>query len=405
MTSGPLAQQLKQALQHENLRAFLAMIRVGEGTADVLGYRRMFGGGQFEGFADHPRKANTVALGAKQYTSTAAGAYQFLARTWDECRDALQLPDFSPPAQDLAAAYLIRRRGALELVLAGEVAQAIAKCAAEWASLPGSIYGQPTRTMTQALASYQAAGGRIGSAPASKPEPAPAGATVATPNAALPAASNPKENTTMGASLLWGLAASLINVFTPLAREKITKEVARHTDNPEVAQQVANDVVNAARTLTGKDDPIDAVAAARQDPVALRQIEDQCLATIDRLAPVLDKMAQWDAQAWDAEERSRDTAAKRAAAEGVDLAPMLANWAVKGMFAMIAVLATIVVVQIIWSPDHKAAAELTTSLTALIMLAAAKVNTVFDYRFGSSRSSGAKDVVIGELSRRPGRRE
>ena len=42
---------------------------------------------------------------------------------------------------------------------AGRIEAAIAKCNREWASLPGSPYGQPTRTMAQALATYDAAGG------------------------------------------------------------------------------------------------------------------------------------------------------------------------------------------------------------------------------------------------------
>lgn len=142
-----------------NVRAFLAVIRAGEGTADANGYRRMFGGALFDGFDDHPRRAITKTSRGQTLTSTAAGAYQFLSRTWDECRAALDLPDFSPASQDRAALYLIRRRGALSNVLAGEFEEAVRKCAKEWASLPGSTYGQPTTTIDQARAIYEAAGG------------------------------------------------------------------------------------------------------------------------------------------------------------------------------------------------------------------------------------------------------
>ena len=93
-----------------NLRAFLYMIRHCEGTAGENGYRTQFGGGLFDSFADHPRQAITRTLGGKPITSTAAGAYQFLARTWDECAKALGLPDFSPASQDAAATFLINQR-------------------------------------------------------------------------------------------------------------------------------------------------------------------------------------------------------------------------------------------------------------------------------------------------------
>lgn len=136
-----------------NLRAFLLTIRHAEGTAGLSGYRMLFGGRLFESFADHPR----VLVELSGYRTTAAGAYQILSRTWDGIRAGL--PDFSPASQDIAAARLIRRRGALADVYAGRFAEAIRKCAGEWASLPGSPYGQPTKTMQQVAAAYAAAGG------------------------------------------------------------------------------------------------------------------------------------------------------------------------------------------------------------------------------------------------------
>lgn len=157
MSPADLREQCATALLSTNLRAFLDVIRAGEGTADADGYRRHYGGRLFDGYADHPR----VAIKAGQWTSTAAGAYQFLSRTWDEAAKALALADFSPASQDLAAVFLIRRRGALADAMAGRLDKAIAGCAKEWASLPGSPYGQPTRTREQAHATYAAAGGRL----------------------------------------------------------------------------------------------------------------------------------------------------------------------------------------------------------------------------------------------------
>ena len=140
-----------------NMRAFLWMIRVGEGTANARGYNTLYGGGQFTDLSKHPNKAIT----AGNYTSTAAGAYQFLYKTWKEVSAKLGLTDFSPQSQDIAAVEKIRERGAYDLVIAGKLQEAIAKCAKEWASLPGSPYGQPTRTLAQATTSYKSAGGTL----------------------------------------------------------------------------------------------------------------------------------------------------------------------------------------------------------------------------------------------------
>lgn len=135
-------------MDSNNVQAFLKLIRTGEGTLDAGGYSRLFGGGSFAGYNDHPR----ISVKASGYTSTAAGAYQILSRTWDDLKaSGYDLPDFSPANQDKAALALIKRRGALADVTAGRWKQAIAKCNREWASLPGSPYGQPTLSMSRAI--------------------------------------------------------------------------------------------------------------------------------------------------------------------------------------------------------------------------------------------------------------
>jgi lysozyme len=147
--------ELVHALTLDNVRAFLWMIRKGEGTQGEDGYRTMFGGETFDSFADHPRQLVTRG----SLTSSAAGAYQFLARTWDALVKQYGFADFSPKNQDLGCVALIKGRGALDDVIAGRFEDAIHKCAKEWASLPGSPYGQPVVTMAQARKQYEGAGG------------------------------------------------------------------------------------------------------------------------------------------------------------------------------------------------------------------------------------------------------
>lgn len=150
---------LKIALENKNVFAFLRMLRHGEGTLSIDGYRIMFGGDRFDSYMDHPRVAVTRKLGGKPITSTAAGAYQFLSRTWDGLVKQYGFKDFSPANQDLAAVALIKGRKALEDVIDGRFEQAILKCNKEWASLPGSPYGQPVVTMLKAMQVYESSGG------------------------------------------------------------------------------------------------------------------------------------------------------------------------------------------------------------------------------------------------------
>lgn len=148
-------------LNNPNVQALLRVIRAGEGTSGPNGYRTLFGGGLFESYADHPRQAITRKMGGRSITSTAAGAYQFLASTWDETARLMKLPDFSPRSQDLGALGRIAARGALADLKAGQFDSAIKKIAREWASMPGSPYGQPVISWDRARALYASAGGTV----------------------------------------------------------------------------------------------------------------------------------------------------------------------------------------------------------------------------------------------------
>jgi len=158
-----------------NVAAFLLTIRKAEGTAGANGYRTLFGGRLFEGWADHPRLAQrfTDKAGRQLWTS-AAGAYQFMAvspvpgsasstkvNTWDRIAARLGLPDFSPESQDAAAVELIREAGALGDVEAGRFDQAVGKVRRIWASLPGAGYAQPERSMEELRTAYLNAGGYL----------------------------------------------------------------------------------------------------------------------------------------------------------------------------------------------------------------------------------------------------
>ena len=137
-------------------RALLNTIRYAEGTwkdGEDKGYRIMYGGGQFQDLSRHPERVIV-----KRYTSAAAGAYQFLPKTWKGVAKELKLSSFEPRHQDQAALHLVELRGALkEIDRKGLTRNAMAKLASEWASFPTwtgrSAYGQPVKS-PQDLASF-----------------------------------------------------------------------------------------------------------------------------------------------------------------------------------------------------------------------------------------------------------
>lgn len=158
-----------------NVSAFLAMIQWAEGTARHGDpYRVLYGHAEWSGdLSAHPaelgwpgvRLTDLQCSGAglsPGCISTAAGAYQITRSTWRGLRSRLGLVDFGPDSQDAAAIELIRERGALDLVRAGDLTSAVARVRRVWASLPGAGYaGQSMRSIAELESAYTNAGGAL----------------------------------------------------------------------------------------------------------------------------------------------------------------------------------------------------------------------------------------------------
>ena len=159
-----------------NVVAFLDMIAASELGANLLnadtddGYRVIVGSTSMRPiliscYAQHPRIEVRTPFG----WSDAAGRFQIMAAspnrirsaTWDWASHAVGVTDFAPIAQDKVCIELIDHRGALDLVKAGRIPDALTKCRQEWASLPGAGYGQRENDRDRLVAIYQSAGGTL----------------------------------------------------------------------------------------------------------------------------------------------------------------------------------------------------------------------------------------------------
>lgn len=159
--------------EQDNIQAFLWMIRFAEGTAYDKGYQAQWPSREFDvskpvkedgspnpayQFKDHPREVRT----ANGIPSSAAGAYQFLYKTWVWCKKQLQLTDFGPANQDKAALLLLSMNNSLENIKKGNFAQALYQNRKTWASLPGANYpGQGMRSYSKLVQVYRSAGGKL----------------------------------------------------------------------------------------------------------------------------------------------------------------------------------------------------------------------------------------------------
>lgn len=135
-----------------NARRWLNLISYAEGTYGNRGprYDITFGFKPIKSLDRHPNEV----VSAGGYSSAAAGAYQFMPDTYAGASKALGLRDFQPNSQDLAALYLVRKRG-VDPDRSPVTPETIAKLAPEFASFPtlqgSSYYGQPSKPINDLL--------------------------------------------------------------------------------------------------------------------------------------------------------------------------------------------------------------------------------------------------------------
>jgi muramidase (phage lysozyme) len=143
------------------LTAFLGLIGWSEGADYDTIVTGVDGPATFSDFSDHPfapqfhRPPVQWRLNPPEY-STASGRYQILYHWWFAYKTELKLPDFSPASQDAYALQILKERGAIPLITAGDIQGAIIACHGEWESFPGGVaQGNGPHTMDALLEQYR----------------------------------------------------------------------------------------------------------------------------------------------------------------------------------------------------------------------------------------------------------
>jgi muramidase (phage lysozyme) len=199
-------------LEDPRVQALMDVIGKGEGTFDPKTgkrtYNKIFGGKRVALGKEHPG----IYVPFGKTTSSAAGFGQFLEKTWKGVDGVFGggLDFNNPHDQELAVVELMRQRGMIGPLMQGDTATAIKKGGKEWASLPGSPYGQPTQSLSGALSTFNTRlGVHANGAPVSNANPMPV------------ALMGGKAGVGTGATGEMGLAASLgdlrggFGVFSP----------------------------------------------------------------------------------------------------------------------------------------------------------------------------------------------
>ena len=275
---------LRAALSHPNVAAFLRVIRAGESSQDDAAYRLQNGGKVFPEYqVEHPSK------GMRSPPGRAFGAYQFLASTWAGLVKKYGFTAMTPDQQDEGAIALIVERGALDEIERGDFDRACFLLEDCWTSLPGGA--EQNAATARARETYLRWGGQLAPAPSEtiRPQPEPTHApgpdpgafdpdTLATehydgrepyqytPPVTPPA---PKKETTM--------AVPLIPIFTallPTITQLIPALAQVFKPGSEVAQRnvAAATIVSKAITEATQSPNLQAaIERMQEDPEAVRR--------------------------------------------------------------------------------------------------------------------------------------
>ena len=336
--------ELRAALANPNVQAFLRVIRAGETNQTPDAYRMLFGGGYFSSFADHPRQL----ISAADLTSSAAGAYQFLSKTWDGLLRKYNFPDFSPDCQDEAAVALIHGRKALNALIDGDLSAVLDRCSWEWASLPPSRYGQPIMDAGKVYALYAQFGGTLTSA-ASPAQPAP-----------VPEKKMPAPFIGLALEALLSSVPSLIRHFGKGTRSE---------DNAKLAEVI----VPLAKEAIGAANEQDLVERVMNDPEALKKVD-----TAIR-------------ENWLSISEAGGGGIEGAREANVEAA-MIPPWKNQAIIIALAILPLIYYATIKTLGDPGSTAEIKTMVVSLIVGGA--LGSILGYFLGSSMSSRVKDEAL-----------
>lgn len=322
--------ELRDSLRNANVQAWLRLIREGESDPDsdeaywaLFGWNRKTGGPTFSDAATHPRQAIMSPWG---WTS-AAGAYQAMAKvpgkvktdTWDNAHDWFKVRGYqltmSRLDQDLFAVWCTARRGALLAVKEGHIGVAMALCNLEWASLPGSAHGQPTRAADRLLDVYRRHGGTLNA-------PAPAAGTDAGWAGTVPAAERPEAGApTPGPAPSQGMPAgeapdwvpqqqetpmpipAIVGALLPSLIDAAPQLIRIFGSGGQISERnakAAETVAGIARAVTGQATTEGAVNVIQSDPAVAAAYREQVHQSMGELLGHLQQAVEIDEKARDA---------------------------------------------------------------------------------------------------------
>lgn len=209
-----------------------------------------------------------------------------------------------------------------------------------------------------------------------------------------PAGGLPEEKS-MGA---FELVSLLTSVFSPLIRAKVEKAVGT-----EVGKPLVDNLLGMATKLTGKADPLEAVAVARQNPQVVAQLEQSATDWFAQVAPMLERLAQYDRDVWGAENEGKRTVSALAIEErkaGLwDMTKTVVWFAAGTLTALILALLSALIFQSV-TGDRQIDSGLLGLAGPIFMAAVAAWGAIIAFRFDGTKDSSAQNAAMAAIASR-----
>lgn len=194
------------------------------------------------------------------------------------------------------------------------------------------------------------------------------------------------------------LVSLLTSVFSPLIRAKVDKALGS-----DVGKPLVDNLLGMATQLTGKSDPLEAVAVARQNPAVVAQLEQTATDWFAQVAPMLEKLSQYDKDVWAAEIAGKQASSAIAIEErkaGVwDMTKTVVWFAAITLTVLVFALLGALIFQAV-TGDKRLDSGLLGLSGPIFMAAVSAWAAIIAFRFDGTKDSSAQNAAMAAIATR-----
>lgn len=227
----------------------------------------------------------------------------------------------------------------------------------------------------------------------------------------LPETPMPEESPSFdwsGALKIGGAIASFFNPIIGVAisslggvmEQKIEKTISKHTD-PATAKTVAGQLTTVIQDsltkVTGKADPVAAVAEIRANPAAASAVAAAVDQKIVDMTPLLNEMHRQAQERYAAEAKDRNDAAERVSRVGWNIQKWLVAGGLVITGCIVVALLALLIVQVSTAPNHLPDATLIAFAGPLLVLGMQGLREAYAFAFGGVQEGSPAAMVKGAV--------